>query len=200
MPILTRLWQMLLKGVSEVKLAPSPLAALEMLLVRIAYAAQMPTPAEVIKNLETEKKTLELGGQRTEVRIQGSEREKNEYRVPSTEYDSFPKIVELFNQNRELLLCDQLKNYVRLVSFEVRKIELKLAPELARDFAGKIGDFLSKWTGSPWKIIVSNEQGEKTLAEQEKEQKEIAMKEISTHPLIASALGQFSGAKLVGVS
>ncbi len=47
---LTRLWQMLLKGISEVRLAPSPIAALEMLLVRIAYAAQLPTPAEVIRS------------------------------------------------------------------------------------------------------------------------------------------------------
>ncbi|MBY0408183.1 MAG: DNA polymerase III subunit gamma/tau [Rickettsiales bacterium] len=49
MPVLTRLWQMLLKGITEVKLAPQPLSALEMLAVRVAYAAQLPTPAEAIK-------------------------------------------------------------------------------------------------------------------------------------------------------
>lgn len=204
MPILTRLWQMLLKGVAEVKLAPSPLSALEMLLVRIAYAAQMPTPAEVIKELTTEKKALELGGQSPVVGYQLSEKPAATYAQPTTTNNqqpaNFAQAVELFKEKSELLLYDQLKNYVRLVAFEVGKIELKIAPELPRDFAGKIGDFLSKWTGSPWKIIVSNEQGEKTIAEQEKEQKEIAMKEIATHPLIASALGQFSGAKLVGVS
>lgn len=50
MPVLTRLWQMLLKGIGEVRMAPQPLAALEMLVVRVAYAAQLPTPAEAIKN------------------------------------------------------------------------------------------------------------------------------------------------------
>ena len=72
MPVLTRLWQMLLKGISEVKIAPSPLSALEMLLVRIAYSAQLPTPIEVIRSISenqiaqptqavsTEKKTPEL--------------------------------------------------------------------------------------------------------------------------------------------
>ncbi|MDE3061315.1 MAG: DNA polymerase III subunit gamma/tau, partial [Pseudomonadota bacterium] len=49
MPVLTRLWQMWLKGIGEVRMAPMPLAALEMLLVRIAYAAELPTPAEVIR-------------------------------------------------------------------------------------------------------------------------------------------------------
>lgn len=48
MPVLARLWQMLLKGTQEVRMASSPLAAAEMLLVRIAYAAELPTPAEVI--------------------------------------------------------------------------------------------------------------------------------------------------------
>jgi DNA polymerase-3 subunit gamma/tau len=51
MRVLSRAWQMLLKGIAEVKEAPRPLAAAEMMLVRIAYAADLPTPDEVLKNL-----------------------------------------------------------------------------------------------------------------------------------------------------
>jgi len=51
MAVLTRAWQMLLKGLSEVRSAPSPLQAAEMVLVRMAYAADMPSPAEAIENL-----------------------------------------------------------------------------------------------------------------------------------------------------
>ncbi|MEQ1705724.1 MAG: DNA polymerase III subunit gamma/tau, partial [Rickettsiales bacterium] len=57
MPVLTRLWQMLLKGISEVKIAPSPLSALEMLLVRIAYSAQLPTPIEIIRSISDNQAT-----------------------------------------------------------------------------------------------------------------------------------------------
>ena len=49
MPALTRAWQMLLKGLGEVQIAPSPLQAAEMVLVRLAYVADLPTPGEVIK-------------------------------------------------------------------------------------------------------------------------------------------------------
>jgi DNA polymerase III subunit gamma/tau len=49
MPTLTRAWQMLLKGLGEVQIAPSPLQAAEMVLVRLAYVADLPTPADVIK-------------------------------------------------------------------------------------------------------------------------------------------------------
>src|SRR5579871_3397668 len=51
MPVLSRTWQMLLKGISEVKDAARPIAAAEMVLVRIAYAAHLPSPEEVIRSL-----------------------------------------------------------------------------------------------------------------------------------------------------
>ena len=52
MRVLARAWQMLLKGITEVEEAGRPIAAAEMVLVRIAYAADLPTPDEVIRSLE----------------------------------------------------------------------------------------------------------------------------------------------------
>ena len=52
-PVLARTWQMLLKGLGETRAAPEPLAALEMALLRLAYAAELPTPAEAIGALDT---------------------------------------------------------------------------------------------------------------------------------------------------
>jgi DNA polymerase-3 subunit gamma/tau len=51
MRILARTWQMLLKGIAEVEAAGRPIDAAEMVLVRIAYAADLPTPDEVIRTL-----------------------------------------------------------------------------------------------------------------------------------------------------
>lgn len=51
MRVLSRTWQMLLKGFAEVQNAGRPIAAAEMVLVRIAYAADLPTPDEVIRSL-----------------------------------------------------------------------------------------------------------------------------------------------------
>jgi DNA polymerase III subunit gamma/tau len=52
MRVLSRCWQMLLKGIAEVAAAGRPLAAAEMVLVRMAYAADLPTPDEVIRSLD----------------------------------------------------------------------------------------------------------------------------------------------------
>jgi DNA polymerase III subunit gamma/tau len=51
MRVLARTWQMLLKGIAEVEAAGRPIDAAEMVLVRIAYAADLPTPDEVIRSL-----------------------------------------------------------------------------------------------------------------------------------------------------
>ena len=52
MPHLTRAWQMLLKGLGEVKTAPSPIAAAEMVLIRLCYAANLPSPADLVKQVQ----------------------------------------------------------------------------------------------------------------------------------------------------
>ena len=52
MRVLSRAWQMLFKGLTEMKDAGKPLAAAEMVLVRIAYAADLPTPDEVVRDIQ----------------------------------------------------------------------------------------------------------------------------------------------------
>lgn len=54
MSVLSRAWQMLLKGIHEVNNAPNTLAAADMILVRIAYAADLPSPESIIKKLKAE--------------------------------------------------------------------------------------------------------------------------------------------------
>ena len=51
MRVLSRAWQMLMKGISEVQGSPKPVAAAEMVLVRLAYAADLPTPDDALRSL-----------------------------------------------------------------------------------------------------------------------------------------------------
>lgn len=62
MPHLTRAWQMLLKGLQDVRIAPQPISAAEMVLIRLAYAADLPTPADAIKMWQQEKDRPAKGG------------------------------------------------------------------------------------------------------------------------------------------
>jgi DNA polymerase III subunit gamma/tau len=192
MPVLTRLWQMLLKGISEVRLAPQPVAALEMLLVRIAYAAQLPTPAEILKSdgtpaaakTETPKPKLEL---------------VNAAPAPKAHVADFAEAVAMFDRHREPLLYMHLKRDVRLVAFEQGRITVKPTMTLPRDFTARVGNALSEWMGTPWKILLSDAEGAPSLHEQETANKQQKIDEAAAHPLVSSALEQFPGAKVVGV-
>jgi DNA polymerase-3 subunit gamma/tau len=53
MPVLTRTWQILLKGLGEVQSAPNPIQATEMVLIRLAYASELPTPGDLVKQLQS---------------------------------------------------------------------------------------------------------------------------------------------------
>jgi DNA polymerase-3 subunit gamma/tau len=53
MPVLTRAWQLLLKGMDEVRTAPNPHAAAEMIVLRLAFAADLPSPADLVRRLES---------------------------------------------------------------------------------------------------------------------------------------------------
>ncbi|MEI7607702.1 MAG: DNA polymerase III subunit gamma/tau, partial [Rhodospirillaceae bacterium] len=50
-PLLTRAWQILLKGVGEAMAAPIPQQAVEMVIIRLSYAADLPTPSDLIRQL-----------------------------------------------------------------------------------------------------------------------------------------------------
>ena len=58
MPVLARAWQMLLKGLEEVQTAPSAIQAAEMVLVRLAYVADLPAPGELVRAIAAQESSL----------------------------------------------------------------------------------------------------------------------------------------------
>ena len=213
MPVITRLWQMLLKGITEVRMAPTPLAALEMLMVRIAYAAQLPTPADAIRLAQDSPPARPIVNPApaakepvasAPVAREPVTKEEPVVSAPApvapAQVDSFEAAVALFVQNREPLKHTQLVHEVRLVSFAQGTIELQLNTNLPRDFTVQIANALTKWTNQPWKVIASQEQGNPSLHEVEIARKEKQLQNASAHPLVSSVLEQFPGAKLTGVN
>jgi DNA polymerase-3 subunit gamma/tau len=55
MPVLTRIWQLLLKGAGEIQVAPDPHAAAEMILLRLVFAADLPAPGELVRQIQNAK-------------------------------------------------------------------------------------------------------------------------------------------------
>ena len=210
--VLTRFWQMLLKGLQETRIAPDPAASCEMTLVRLAHSSDLPDPADLIRSL---KKQEYIGVQgavsspealppRAPVALITTSQVVNAaLPQPALQKQlvvaTFAEAAALFNTQREPVLYNNLMRNVRLVHFEQGKIELNIDKSLPVDFAGKVGSCLSHWTGQRWLIILSQAEGTETLQAIAEHKEAKAREAITQHPLVAAVLEQFAGAKVTKI-
>jgi DNA polymerase III subunit gamma/tau len=228
MPVLARAWQMLLKGLEEVQVAPSPIQAAEMVLVRLAYVADLPAPAELVRAVvgpSTSGPALGNGASTSSdppvaSRIVAAPQSEtaspapnaaNTLRAtarlpdPETEPErdpvpqSFAEVVALFDKRREALIRSHLWSHFHLVSFEPGRIEFRPTDGAPRDLANRLGQLLSEWTGIRWMIAVSEAEGEPTLREQEEHRERELRNEVAIHPLVRAVLETFPGATIAAV-
>jgi DNA polymerase-3 subunit gamma/tau len=209
---LTRSWQMLMKGLTEVQTAPQPIKAAEMALIRLIYVADLPPPGEIVKALQNGGR-ISAGGQPAPgpnaapppgrpmaiVTGGGAARETQpveavapapELPIPTT----FQVMMALVAAKREGLLYGELASTVHLVRYEAGKIEFRLTPEAPRDLTARLGQFLLAETGQRWLISVSREPGLPTLRQQAEAHAAARRAEVEAHPLVHAALALFPGA------
>ena len=224
MASLARTWQILLKGLSEVRMAPSPKQAAEMVLVRLAYTADLPTPEEAIRKLSEGQSPLPagppaapasspapnpLGAQAMAANGGGSaqaqsapepapepETASEPQAAARPELASFEEVLALADELREGMLRTHLISDVRLVHFEPGRIEFSPGPHAPRDLAQSLSAFLKKHSDLRWMVSVSAEQGGDTISEQRETTLEDLRAEVSAEPLIKAVLEMFPGAIL----
>lgn len=197
MGVLTRDWQMLLKGVGEVLTAPSAKQAAEMVLIRLAYAAELPPPADLIKDIKNTPAPAgsDWGGVRA---VAGG--------VPMTQaapapqgtvmFDTLADVVAYAYKQKEMLFAYNLQNCVSLVSFEQGKIEFYPMEYTPASLASDMAEKLKAWTGKTWLISVVNKQGGKTLLQEAQETKANLRKTMSANPVVSAVIMAFPGAKI----
>ena len=207
MAVLTRNWQMLLKGVGEVKFSESPLKTLEMLLIRIAYAAELPTPIEMVRSLqsgEVQKKNLisevgvkagiDAGISAVSQNLPVQESVKTE--PAGKDISQMADMVELAKKAGKRLLAFQMTGFVRPVKIEKGVFHFSLAEGAPENLSMDIRNFLFAQTGVRWDVTVLDNGGGATLKEvgQEKERK---LKESLVQiPIISETLKVFAGSKI----
>jgi DNA polymerase-3 subunit gamma/tau len=233
MRVLSRMWQMLLKGITEVQTATRPAAAAEMVLVRIAYVADMPTPDEAIRMLEQNgggspvisgsaapsrssapastvssmsstpmrAPTLSRSGAEASARPQmvTSASAPEQQSAPVLRITTFPQLVALAGEKRDLLTKAALEADMRLVRFEDGRLEVALERHAQRSLVNELSRKLEVWTGRRWTVIVSNETGQPTLRSQNEQAKNEHARTAEADPRVQEVLARFPGAKVVEV-
>jgi DNA polymerase III subunit gamma/tau len=222
--VLSRAWQMLLKGISEVEAAGRPLAAAEMVLVRMAYAADLPTPDEVIRSLAGGEGGGAGGGsasangssarrgdppraealrsvpQRSALAAQpAGQPAASAAEAPALLINRFEDVIALAAQKRDLGIKAALERDVRLVKCEDGRLEVKLEKSASNTLVNDLARKLSLWTSRRWMVVVSAEEGQPTIKAQN-EARQVELKTgVQADPLVQAVLARFPGAEIVGV-
>ena len=199
---LGRCWQMLLKGISEIQQATSQLAALEMVLIRLAYLVEPNKPNETAEqaNLDIKKKVNinQINDEETSKQeIVVLENPSNELNHPQTPGGlTFTDIVDLFEKKREGLIHSKLVTQARLFSVTPGRLEMMKTKEIDDKFAARISKLLGEWTGQNWMVSVVDREGDKTIQEQMLEKERCMKTEAAQDPLVARIIETFPGATI----
>jgi DNA polymerase III subunit gamma/tau len=202
-PVLGRAWQMLLKGVGEVELAPDRRAAAEMVLIRLCHVSDMPPPGELIRRLTSGGETQGSGVAGTGPSGGGARAVAGGGIVsaapaPSAmpKLASFRDVTALVAEQREAMLHAHLIHSAHLVRFAPPVIELRPNPEAPRDLASRLGTLLTEVTGTRWTIALSTAEGEPTVAEQGSAADTARRTAAADHPLVRAIMDAWPGARI----
>ena len=234
--VLSRTWQMLLKGISEVQGAGRPVAAAEMVLIRLAHAADLPTLDEALRSLDNDPPSsppgnggppsrsrplpnsshqaiapggFQPGGSGATMRLVASqgaaevapnfERPPTAEQQPGVTISSIADIVALADQHRDMAFKVTVKRCVRPVRIESGRLEVALTSDAPRTLLNDLSNRLKDWTGRPWMVTTSREEGGPTLAELEETRRSSALTDARNDPTVSAILAQFPGARVTDV-
>ncbi|HSZ11842.1 MAG TPA: DNA polymerase III subunit gamma/tau [Rhizomicrobium sp.] len=224
-PALTRAWQMLLKGLFEVRDATRPIAAAEMALIRLSYAADLPPTDKLVRDVLSNppleggsKNPKDFSGRGPSASANPSPKFASQISTlpqgegsaatapapvmqesPAPLIRSLEDLAALAQANNAPVLKVHIENNIRLIRLEPGFIEFSPAPGASRSLAGDLGQKLKEWTGARWVVTVAREGGAPTLAEAKRAVKAAQLEAVAQEPLVRAVLDRFPGAEIKSV-
>ncbi|HKQ46183.1 MAG TPA: DNA polymerase III subunit gamma/tau [Rhizomicrobium sp.] len=208
---LTRAWQILLKGLFEVRDATRPISACEMALIRLAYAAELPPTDRLVKDLLENPSVPRPssppppagGGTRATARVgEGGVATRSMAQpapesAPTASIRNLEDIVALCEPRSELRV--NLEHNVHLVHLESGRIEIRPTARAPRTLANDLQTKLRAATGERWTVSIASQGGAPTLAEQKQLAKTARFEAVAQEPMVRAVLDRFPGAEIVAV-
>ncbi|WP_051882050.1 DNA polymerase III subunit gamma/tau [Parvularcula oceani] len=191
LPALTRAWSLLMKALDEAHSAPDPAAAAEIGLIRLAFAARLPTPDEALRAIG------QGGGARPHPapapRAAPAPDPEAELASDGPPIEDLSDIARLAGTHREAKLKAQIERFAGLVSLRPGHLTLSLADGAPESFHGELTKALARWTGQPWQVDISREKANGPTL------KEARQQAIEASPLYREALNTFPGAQVTAI-
>ena len=226
MRVLTRLWQMLLKALEEVSMAPNAMMTAEMAVIRLTHVADLPSPEELVRKLhDAPVPTGPSAGGGARPAPSGPSGSTSAQGVPAAthsgpsgpsarsgsavlavatedalaHFPTFESVLELIRRHRDVKLLVDVETGVRLAAYQPGRIEFVPSESAPRDLAQKLGARLQAWTGNRWAVTLVNDGGAATVAETRDAEENALRAKATEHPLVQAVLQQFPKARITGI-
>ncbi|MCE6959451.1 DNA polymerase III subunit gamma/tau [Cereibacter sphaeroides] len=223
MRVLTRMWQMLLKAIEEVSLAPNAMMAAEMAVIRLTHVADLPDPESLVRKLMQQGAAPAPGPGAAGGGPAGGARAPTAQAVAQAPVrttmagasagtatalavaegqplcQTFAQMVELIRTKRDMKLLYEVETGVRLVRFAPGRIEFEPSPEAAPDLAARLSQRLQGWTGLRWGVSVVSDGGQPTIAEERDKGRLADKAKALENPLVQAVMAAFPGARIAEI-
>ena len=218
--VLTRTWQMLLKALEEVAMAPNAMMAAEMAVIRMTHLADLPTPEQLVKKLRDAPPIPPVGPgpggggatapaapvQATSTMMASGPAGGGPTAALAVEADAalarfptFDHVIELIRANRDVRLLVEEEGGVQLVSYQPGRIEFCPTETAPQDLAQRLGSALQRWTGNRWGVSVVSEGGAPTIAAKRDAADMELKEEAARHPMVQAVQAAFPGAAITNI-
>lgn len=203
--VLSKMWQMMIKGLGELQVAPVQIDALEMILIRIAYSASLPTPYELLNdvkknsNLSLSRPAAAATSASAPVFRAAPAAEPDSELSDTPKFQAFDQLTDLVNylEQKKMPLAEYaLKNDVSVSEFSNGFIKMTVSEKIHPDFILNLHKILTEATGLTWKIELSRGALGVTLADLERAAEEEEKRNIMEYPLVKAIMAEFKGAKI----
>jgi len=221
MRVLTRMWQMLLKSLEEVALAPNAMMAAEMAVIRLTHVADLPDPETLIRKLQTANpapvptggapagggggtvhattrlQAPTMGAVHGAATMQGGQSAALALAPGALEsFVTFEHVVDLIRERRDMKLLVEVETTLRIAKYSPGRIEFEPTPDAPRDLAARLAARLQGWTGQRWAVTVVNTGGAATIAEDQDKDRIAAEAAAMENPLVQAVFAAFPGVKI----
>ena len=184
---LHRLWQLLLKGLSEIETSAMPMEAAEMGLLRVVHASQLPDPGELLRRLQSgEPMAIDAAPGATETLVKPSGPD-----IPVAYVDLLKRLEKI-----DAGLEQKLHDTASLVRYAPPELVLHLPPRLLLD-AKTVVASLERVAAIGWRVSFSETPGELSIRQQGEKRIADARDATLAHPIVAAAITAFPGAELI---
>jgi len=209
-------WQVLFKGYQELQSGFHLFQHGEMLIIRLIYLYEGPSPDDLVKKITNNIEEKEHKNESIKIKSSNNETLATINKVIEIEKNgqvdnvaklsnsipvkSFRQFVDLFYQKKEGMLHTYLYNNVKLVSFKEGEIVINSEAIADPHFCRTIAKYISKWTGRIWQVSTSSSNIGKTLYEENllAQQKEIEI--MKNDPQIKQILNKYPGVKIHSIT